>query len=1253
VGAAIGDEWLNSATNLLYKRTVINGAVVWANIGIMPTTGTTSTQILTLTSTGTVALLNPSSILDYNTPSAQYALSGGGTVVWNGSRIKWSARVIAIPLKNPELAIQGYADIVCPTSGTILYYASGNTLSTVTCDANGIPLADWQSLWYQIGPSQSSSPDSSRFRVVDYTSTGWAPGFGWVLIAARNSDATDGHVKWLPGQINFPAASGTYYSGTGLMSWATGATGVTGFTGSQGIQGVTGFVGSQGIQGATGFVGSRGFDGSRGFTGFDGSRGFTGSIGFTGSQGIQGITGFTGSQGIQGITGFVGSQGIQGITGFVGSQGLPGGGGATGFVGSRGFTGFDGSRGFTGSIGFTGSQGLPGGGGATGFTGSQGIQGITGFVGSQGIQGITGFVGSQGIQGITGFIGSRGFDGSRGYDGSRGATGFDGSRGFTGSIGFTGSQGIQGVTGFVGSSAANTPATPTSLGSVFGYTTANGNSSLGCCSGNTTQTGSNNVAIGCNSLFSNTTGSNNTAIGCGALSCNTTGYGNAAIGYGALRCNTVGGGNIAIGSGSLCNNSIGRNNIAMGVAALQSSTTGNENTAIGKFALRNNSTGCNNVAIGHEALYGNASGINNIAIGCNTLRENTGNNNAAFGTLALRCNTIGNDNIAAGVRALYFNTTGSNNIAIGQCAGCNITTGANNTVIGVLPAAAGCVCTVLIGAGTCERIRVDNSGLYVNNTLVNTSGASAATPTSLGTVFGYTITNGNTSLGCCAGNTTQTGFSNIAIGCQALVSNATGCNNLAQGYNALRRNSIGCDNTAIGRDALCCNTTGNNNVSIGFQALSRNTTGSNNIGIGCLALVINTAGRNNTAMGSSALRCNTLGNNNFAAGESALLCNTTGCNNTAIGFCALLCNSGGCNNVAFGCIALINNTYGNNNFAVGEGALCCNSIGCDNVAQGYKALGKNTTGSNNIGIGRIAGCNITTGANNTVIGSLPAAAGCVCTLLLGAGTCERIRVDNSGLYVNNTLVNTSGSTSYIRKTTTYTAVNGDKIIADTSGGAFTITLPASPATGDNVTFVDGGDWAVNNLTVGRNSQTIEGSATDLILDVGSLITVTLVFDGTTWEVYANSSPSISVTDDTVSNVTQYLGMTQNTSGALSTAYIASSKLYFNPSTGILNSIDFNSLSDARLKDNIQSLSNSINLLKNVNPVSFVWKDSGRKSFGVIAQELEKILPDLVETNADSGMKSVSYVQLIALLIDAVTAQQEEINMIKNRLGIDK
>lgn len=113
--------------------------------------------------------------------------------------------------------------------------------------------------------------------------------------------------------------------------------------------------------------------------------------------------------------------------------------------------------------------------------------------------------------------------------------------------------------------------------------------------------------------------------------------------------------------------------------------------------------------------------------------------------------------------------------------------------------------------------------------------------------------------------------------------------------------------------------------------------------------------------------------------------------------------------------------------------------------------------------------------------------------------------------------------AWSRKTTTYTAANNDAIIADTSGGAWALTLPASPSIGDLVRVVDGADWATNNLTVGRNSSTIEGDAADLVMNIGG-VSVDFVYDGTTWQLYiqvgANSGTVVTETDtQTLTNKT--------------------------------------------------------------------------------------------------------------------------------------
>lgn len=96
----------------------------------------------------------------------------------------------------------------------------------------------------------------------------------------------------------------------------------------------------------------------------------------------------------------------------------------------------------------------------------------------------------------------------------------------------------------------------------------------------------------------------------------------------------------------------------------------------------------------------------------------------------------------------------------------------------------------------------------------------------------------------------------------------------------------------------------------------------------------------------------------------------------------------------------------------------------------------------------------------------------------------------------------SGGLTYVYKTAAYTTQDKEGVLADTSGGAFTITLPATPTIGFQVVVSDPtGHWLTNNLTIGRNGSTIANSATDLICDIGN-IAVQLIYNGTTWSVYS-------------------------------------------------------------------------------------------------------------------------------------------------------
>ena len=123
-----------------------------------------------------------------------------------------------------------------------------------------------------------------------------------------------------------------------------------------------------------------------------------------------------------------------------------------------------------------------------------------------------------------------------------------------------------------------------------------------------------------------------------------------------------------------------------------------------------------------------------------------------------------------------------------------------------------------------------------------------------------------------------------------------------------------------------------------------------------------------------------------------------------------------------------------------------------------------------------------------------------------------------------TAADMAGGIAYVRKTANYTASHNEGIIADTSGGAWTLTLPATPSAGDTVIVVDGADWAATNLTVGRNGSTIEGDAEDMTMDIGGS-SVQFTYDGTTWQVYAQVgvSGNVLVSGDNVSELVNDAG----------------------------------------------------------------------------------------------------------------------------------
>jgi len=107
-----------------------------------------------------------------------------------------------------------------------------------------------------------------------------------------------------------------------------------------------------------------------------------------------------------------------------------------------------------------------------------------------------------------------------------------------------------------------------------------------------------------------------------------------------------------------------------------------------------------------------------------------------------------------------------------------------------------------------------------------------------------------------------------------------------------------------------------------------------------------------------------------------------------------------------------------------------------------------------------------------------------------------LKTDGSG---NLSFAEVSGGTDWQAvKTTTFTAVAGEGYFVNTTSGAFTMTLPATPSLGDEVAVVDfAGTFDTNNLTIGRNSENIQGTAADLTVST-ERAGLTLVYSGSTY-----------------------------------------------------------------------------------------------------------------------------------------------------------
>jgi hypothetical protein len=332
--------------------------------------------------------------------------------------------------------------------------------------------------------------------------------------------------------------------------------------------------------------------------------------------------------------------------------------------------------------------------------------------------------------------------------------------------------------------------------------------------------------------------------------------------------------------------------------------------------------------------------------------------------------------------------------------------------------------------------------------------------------------------------------------------------------------------------------------------------------------------------------------------------------------------------------------------------------------------------------------NLSTTANANLVAAIN-------SVTYAVGSSGNVLTSNGNVWASSALP--ASGLSYVARSANTAIINNQGILANTATGAFTVTLPASPAVGNQVVVADSyGDFGANAVTVARNGSTIENIAEDLILDING-VSVQLVYTGSTWDVFtqvggnggtavtltgtqtltnktltsptlttpalgtptaivltnatgtannltANIANFINVTDDTSSNVTVYPIFANATSGAI-TEQVSSTKLTFNPSTGLLTSTDYNSSSDMTLKQDFTPIQNPLDIISQLTGFGFTWKDSKQKSYGLSAQEVEKVIPEIVRYRAD-GTKGINYMNLTAFLIEAIKDLKQEIQELK-------
>lgn len=795
--------------------------------------------------------------------------------------------------------------------------------------------------------------------------------------------------------------------------------------------------------------------------------------------------------------------------------------------------------------------------------------------------------------------------------------------------GLKGNSGTTAFTNFIGTTDAR-PVVFKTANYITGIIDTN-NISWGTGTGLNITTGLANTAIGHSSLYLDSSGSFNTVAGNASMLANRSGSYNTAMGNNSLAFSKNGNYNTAVGNEAMLKNKKGNANVAIGTGALWSDTAVNNIVAVGDSALFNELAivgGGLNTAVGSKAMFSTVDGYANTAVGNRSLYSNTGGSgNTAFGDNSLYMNTTAWNNAAYGNYSLRENTTGENNVAIGPGAMQDNKTGSSNTAL----------------------------GLYAL--------ASFGAP--------------------------RGGFNNVALGSYALYLDTSGSNNIAAGNQAMLFNRSGSNNISLGSQSLYFHQRGNSNIAIGTMAMYTDTTASNNTAIGFFSLYNQLAAyATNTAIGAYTLYNNISGTGNTTTGYLSLYNNKTGFANAVLGegamYNSLYCNA----NTALGYQALYSDTAGILSTAVGYRALYSqqtnNSNGA-NTGLGYQALYNNVSGFQNTGIGYNVLPSLTTGNNITAIGSAADVLGN--NLFNATAIGSRSRVDCSNCMVLGSTNGVNGAVADVNVGIGNTNPVHARLEVNNSIGAavamfgankFGVTIEAdNPEVGFNYFYNNGqkamkaGYASVIGMSTGTGELYIGNfngnqSATDFGPIPGYRQNLTLFQNG---EFRISGSVNFShfyfgSNEDTYirgGKNNSYVYMADQNTGVVigaggpfigykltvQGATYNNGNLFTNGNLCATGTIG--ACSDIRYKTNIFSFENGLNIVQQLHPIYYNWKQhefpvmqfSTQRQLGLSAQEVEKLLPEIVQTNTQ-GYKAVDYGRLTPVLIKGMQEQQQQI-----------